>query len=288
MAAEFSGKMQYLVLNLLRKDPVGAYVELMREIRHVRIKLKKLRSKEAYVCAYNYIKNVLEPIRRKLEKTQMIEAAKPHIAGYHIGDRSVYRELFMPNVRPNFMLTRYVMTPPEKGRSVDRYDVGSTSVEIFRLPGSTEYIYHVLPPEFTLPRERYTVLDAARRYMATHRPKTAEFVKSKRVREVFHNIGKDMIREVAGQMSVNLKPKEHEELAEILTRYTAGLGVLEVLLADEKVQDIFINSPVERQPIMIGHQEWEECRTNLIPTMEDAESTQEGRWMRQTLCWTLK
>jgi flagellar protein FlaI len=116
------------------------------------------------------------------------------------------------------------------------------------------------------------VLDAARRYMATHRPKTAEFVKSKRVREVFFNIGKDMIKEVSDQMNVELNAKEHDQLAGILTRYTAGLGVLEVLLADEKVQDIFINSPIEKQPILINHQEWEECKTNLIPTMEDAEA----------------
>jgi type IV secretory pathway ATPase VirB11/archaellum biosynthesis ATPase len=81
-----------------------------------------------------------------------------------------------------------------------------------------------------------------------------------------------MIREVAGHMGVELSLKELEQLATILTRYTAGLGVLEILLADEKVQDIYINSPIERQPILIGHQDWEECRTNLIPTMEDAEA----------------
>jgi type IV secretory pathway ATPase VirB11/archaellum biosynthesis ATPase len=272
LAAEFSSKMQYIVLELLRKDPIGAYVEILREIRHIKIKMKKVANKEVYVCAYNFRKNVLEPIKEKLEKTQIIQAAKPHVAGYHVGDRGLYRQLFMPSVRPNFMLTRYIITAPEKGRSVDRYEVGDTKVEIFSLPNTTEFVYYVLPPEFTLPMERYTVLDAARRYMATHRPKTAEFVRSKRVRDVFYNIGKDMINEVAGHMRVELTSKEVEQLANILTRYTAGLGVLEVLLADEKVQDIYINSPVERQPIMIGHQDWEECRTNLIPTMEDAEA----------------
>ncbi len=272
LAAEWSSKMQYIVLELLRKDPVGAYVETLREIRHIRIKMKRVTGKDVYTCAFNFMKKVLEPLKEKLERTQLIQAAKPHVSGYHMGDRGVYRELFMPNVRPNFMLTRYVITAPEGGRSVDRYEVGDTKVEIFRLPDTAEYLYYVLPPEFTLPMERYTVLDAARRYMASHRPKTAEFVKSKKVREVFYNIGRDMIREVAGQMKVELTPKELEQLATILTRYTAGLGVLEILLADERVQDIYINSPIERQPILIGHQDWEECRTNLIPTMEDAEA----------------
>jgi flagellar protein FlaI len=272
LASEWSSKLQYIVLDLLRKDPVGAYVELIREIRYVRIKMKKVANKEVYVCAYNYLRKVLEPLKEKLEKTQIIKTAKPQVTGYHIGDRGIYRQLFMPSVRPNFMLTRYIITAPEKGKSVDRYEIGETKIEIFRLPETAEFVYYVLPPEFTLPMERYTVLDAARRYMATHRPKTAEFVKSKRVREVFYNIGKDMIREVAGHMRVDLSLKELEQLATILTRYTAGLGVLEILLADEKVQDIYINSPIERQPILIGHQDWEECRTNLIPTMEDAEA----------------
>lgn len=272
LASEWSGRMQYLVLELLRKDPVGAYVELLREIRRVKIKMKKITNREILGCARNFIKNALEPLKIKLEGTKLIKEAKPVVSGYHMGDRSIYRQIFMPNVRPNFMLTRYIITPPEKGKSIDRYDVGDVRVEIFRLPETTGCMYYVLPPEFTLPMERYTVLDAARRYMATHRPKTAEFVKSKRVREVFYNIGKDMIREVASQMKVSLTLKELEQLARILTRYTAGLGVLEILLADEKVQDIFINSPIERQPILINHQDWEECRTNLIPTMEDAEA----------------
>ncbi len=272
IAEAFSGKLQYIVLDLMRKDPIGAYVELSREIRHLKSKMKELTKREHVQCAQKILREVLEPLKERMEQTRIIQFARPHAAGYHIGDRALYRELFMPSVRPNFMLTRYVMTPPEGGKSVDRYDVGDIQVEVYKMPNSTEYFYHILPPEFRLPQEQYTILDAARRYMATHRPKTAEFVKSKRVREVFANIGKDMIREVSKQMDVELSTKELELLASILTRYTAGLGVLEVLLADEKVQDIYINSPIERQPILINHQEWEECRTNLIPTMEDAEA----------------
>lgn len=272
LAEELSSKTQYIVFDLMRKDPIGAYAELVREIRHLKVKMKKSGNNENYVCAHNFIVNVLEPLKEKLEKTHMIRAVKDRVAGYHVGERELYRELFMPSVRPNFMLTRFVVTPPEHGRSVERYNVGDTRVEIFKLPESTGYIYHALPPEFTLEPEKYAVLDAARRYMASHRPKTAEFVKSSRVRDVFYNIGRDMIKEVSGQMKVGLTAREHDQLAEILTRYTAGLGILEVLLADEKVQDIFINSPIERQPILINHQSWEECRTNLIPTMEDAEA----------------
>jgi len=267
----WSPRIQYIAIDLMRRDPIGAYVELVREIRDIKIKMKTA-NRTSYDCYKSYILNVLQPLKTKLDKTKLIKFAQPKLTGYHIGDRSLYREIFMPIVRPNFMLTRYMIMPPKGGISVDRYSVGDTQIEIFKVPNSTEYFYHALPPEFRLSEEKYAIIDEARRYMATHKPKSVEFVRSKRIREVFYNIGKDIIKETADRMNISLTLRELDQLASVLTRYTAGFGVLEVLLADEKIQDIFINAPIERQPIKIGHQNWEECKTNLIPTMEDAEA----------------
>ncbi|RLI98530.1 MAG: hypothetical protein DRO99_00535 [Candidatus Aenigmatarchaeota archaeon] len=264
--------MENIVTDLLRKDPIGGYVELIREMRKINYKMKRASSDICYKCYKNYIDNTLQPLRERLEATELIRKNMKNLAGYHVGDRTIYRDLFMPTIRPNFMLTRYMITPPEGGRSVDRYMVGDTKVEIYKLPNTTQYFYHALPPEFRMSEEKYSILDSVRRYMATHRPKTAEFVRSDKVREVFYNIGKDMTADMAEQMKASLTTKELDQLADILTRYTAGMGVLEVLLADEKIQDLYINSPIERQPILIYHQDWGECKTNLIPTMEDAEA----------------
>jgi type IV secretory pathway ATPase VirB11/archaellum biosynthesis ATPase len=265
-------RLHYIVIELLRRDPIGAYVELVREIRLVNVKLRKPENRKCYACLVHYRDRVLEVLRDKLEATQMIRLAKPYTAGYHIGDRALYRQIFSPSVRPNFMLTRYMITPPEGGRSVDRYKVGDTQVEIFKVPGQTGFFYYAVPPEFRLSEDRYSVLDAARKYMAAHRPKSVEFVKSRNIRDIFYSIGKDMIREMGDSMGVSLTLSDIEQISNILTRYTAGLGVLEILLADERIQDIYVNSPVENQPIMIYHQDWEECKTNLIPSTEDAEA----------------
>jgi type IV secretory pathway ATPase VirB11/archaellum biosynthesis ATPase len=267
---DFPQRMQYIAINLLRRDPIGAYVELVREGRELTIKMgTKDRCRR---CYRHYKENIVDVLRDKLESTRVIQVAKPHISGYHIGSRELYRKIFTPSVRPNFMLTRYMIAPPEGGKSVDRYKVGDIQVEIYRKPHSASYFYHVIPPEFNLPEEKYAVLDSARRYMATHRPRTAEFVRSEKVREIFYNIGRDMIREVADKNGIYLSSKDHEQLANILTRYTAGLGVLEILLADERIQDVYVNSPIESQPILVFHQDYQECETNLIPTREDAES----------------
>lgn len=269
---EWSKRLQYIVFELLRKDPIGAYVETVRALREVRIKARRALSRQEKQCYSHYMEGTLQVIKRELEKTRLIQTVKNKLMGYHIGNRDLYRGLFSPTIRPNFMLTRYVVIPPKGGRSIDRYMVGDSQVEIFRVPGETQYLYHIIPPEFRLAEEKYAVLDMARKYMATHRPASPEFVKSKRMREVFYNIGRDMIKATADKMGVPLSVKETNQLATILTRYTAGLGVLEVLLADEKIQDLYVNAPIEKQPILIYHQDFEECKTNLIPTMEDAEA----------------
>ena len=271
-SSEMNSKLQYIVFSLLRKDPVGAYVELRREIREAKIKMREARNKTERRCYFLYSREIIETLKKMLEKTKLISRISDKLAGYHVGDRSIYREIFSPSIKPNFMLTRFMLTVPEGAKSLDRYKIDDTEVEIFKLPNSTQCIYHVTPPEFALSEEKYAVLDAARRYMTVHRPRSIEFVRSDKVRDIFRNIGRDVIRETARRMNVDLSPKELDQLAKILTRYTTGLGVLEVLLSDQKIQDLYINSPIERQPVLIFHEDWEECKTNLIPTNEDAEA----------------
>ena len=263
--------LKFLLTELLRKDPIGAYVKVKRMIRLNSTRAKK----EKPMCrkCYNfYIKNTLIPIKEALEKTSLIRMVKDGIYGYKIGDRSLYREIFHPLTRPKFMLTRYIPIPPKRGRTIDRYSVGDILVEIFEVPGTVRYHYHITPPEFRLSDEKYSILDAARRQLAGYRPGETEFTQPERAREIFMDMGKDIVRKLSMNTGLRLSEKELNELANILARYTAGFGILEILLSDDKIQDIYINSPIGITPIYIGHDDFEECETNLIPTREDAES----------------
>ena len=263
-------ELQFLVLEILRKDPVGAYIKLKMMVNKSKRKLQRTKMKQ---CFLPYLQNVLIPMQKILESTKLIKAAKPYIRTFKFGDRRIYRELFKPVIRPTFMLTRYMIVPPKGGKLIDKYIIaGDTSVEICHVPGSVRYNYFITPPEFRLSEEKYAVLDAARRCLAEHKPSETEVAEPEHAREVFMNINRDLIRDVAGSMAVVLSEKEVEELATILTRYTAGFGVLELLLSDEHIQDLYINSPIGVTPIYIYHSDFEECVTNLIPTREDAEA----------------
>jgi type IV secretory pathway ATPase VirB11/archaellum biosynthesis ATPase len=263
--------LQFLVLEVLRKDPIGAYVRLNIMINAENRTIKSEGGTDQN-CHYYYLANCLEPMMAIIENTTLIRRAIPRLKDFKFGDRALYREFFTPVIRPNFMLTRYMSIPPKDGRLLDKYSVGNTIVEIFQIPGKVRYIYHITPQEFVLSEEQYSLLDQGRRYLAAHKPSEAEFTEPEKSREIFLNIGRDMIKDLSRSQGLILSTVEIENLAAILTRYTAGFGILELLIADEKVQDIYINSPIGTTPVYIYHQDFEECETNLIPTREDAEA----------------
>lgn len=265
-------EVQEMIFDRLRRDPVGAYVELKRKERHLNQDRENTYPQEKRCLKY-FIQDVIDPIKQRLEECTLIQRAEPYITGHHVGDREIYREFFHPLVRPNFMLTKYMSLPPERGEEIDRYTVrNDIEVSVYKVPDQTRPVYHVNPPEFSLPEEKYTLLDAARRFMASHQPEEGEFARPERMNQIFENIGRDMLRDIASQMGLQLSIDELENLAAILNRYTSGLGVLELLLADPKIQDVYINSPIGGSPIFVSHQDYEECETNLIPTKDEAES----------------
>jgi archaeal flagellar protein FlaI len=269
--------MQFLILEVLRKDPVGAYARLNYIITREYARAAMAKTAQEKECHDYYIRRCLIPIKKILESTKFIQAAKAltnDYKDYKFGDRRVYRILFHPIVRPNFMLTRYMIEPPHNGKLLEKYYLEKTNipVEIFQIPGNVRKRYHILPDEFDLSEDKYAILDAARRYMAEHRPSEREVAEPDKAREVFTNLGRDIVKDMARQLSISIDESDVNQLAVILARHTAGFGVLELLLSDTKVQDVYINSPIGMTPIYIYHSDYEECETNLIPTKEDAEA----------------
>ncbi len=271
-----SYEMRNIIYNKLRNDPVAAYIELRRIHREEKIAQERKKEgppkpEHAAAASDRYLQ-LVESLLNALEKTELIARAKLHLQEYKEGDRSVYHALFNPIVKPDFMFTRLMAAFPQDGEEIDSYTVRGADVTIFKLPSTVQYLYHIVPPEFKLSEDKYELLDAAKRIISEHKPTRSEFIDPERVRQVFFNVGSDLIEELSGRKQIKLRAKETEELAEILVRNTIGFGLIEVLLKDEKIQDITANSPMGRQPIFIVHQDYDDCRTNIIPTVSDADS----------------
>ncbi len=263
-------RLQDIVYRLLKSDPIGAFVELSRFERNEKAVSKTLDA-DALACLQHFYK-FLSDLLSVLSQTKLMKAVASQIAGFRVGDRRAYRNVFSPVIRPDFMFAKLLSAYPPEGEEIDSYFVGETEVTIFNLPDTTQTLYHVVPPEFKLSADKYELLDAAKKILSEHKPKRSEFVDPARMRNVFSSIGADLLEDLANQKGITLRKKEIDALAEILVRHTVGFGMIEVLLADPKIQDVTINSPMGRIPMFVVHADQGDCMTNIFPTMSEGES----------------
>lgn len=269
---EMYARLQTVVYKKLKEDPLGEYVILKRELRTQKIMMPQAVSTNEMRVIQRYT-NILDYILGLLEKTKLLHILKEKIPGHVSGDREIYRSIFTPTIRPDFMFTKLMADYPLDGEEVDSYLVDEdTEVTIFKFPNSVTTLYHIIPPEFKLTEEKYELLDTARKIMAEHKPREEEFIDPRKMRQVFFNVGRDLIGELSNTKGLRLKEEEIEKIANILVRYTVGFGLIEVLLKDEKIQDVSINSPMGKVQMFIVHGDYNECTTNIIPTKPEAES----------------
>ncbi|MAG45217.1 MAG: hypothetical protein CMH63_00385 [Nanoarchaeota archaeon] len=265
------GLLQAMIRGLIY-DPIGMYVELRRVIREEKIMHRKLMD-EPDIRSSEIFLEVLNEFKELLDGTKLIEVVKDRLEGHKVGRRDIYRQFFRAIITPNFMFTRLMSGVPVDGDEVDSYRLENGSdVGIFNTPQDVKPLYHINPPEFKISEDKQELLEMARNVLIEHKPKAEEFIDPDKMRMSFSNIGKDLLQELADGQGIKLKIKELEELTQILVRYTVGFGLLEVILQDEKIQDITINGPIGVTPIFIVHQDHDECVTNIIPSSEDAEN----------------
>jgi len=263
------------IMALFRQDPVAAFLELKKRIHLHKDEISSGAAGESVSRLHNYVR-FLERIKDLIEKTKLLKELEEIIDTYGIGDREIYRKIFRPDILPNFTFTRLVAQLPEDAELVDQYEVEVENetivVTILKRPDDSKHLYHIMPPEYALSEENHMLLNLARGVLLEHQPKAEEFTDPEKVRSVFFNIARDLLSELAQSKGLSLSYRELLKLAKILVRHTIGFGLIEVLLTDDKLQDIYLNSPIAQNPVFVRHGKYEECVTNVIPSYEDADS----------------
>jgi archaeal flagellar protein FlaI len=215
----------------------------------------------------------LDSVISKLEGTHLITRAREDLSGYEVGSRTLYRHIFSPTIKPDFMFTKLMASYPSDAEELDTYTISDdTEVTIFRLAGSVQTLYHLIPPEFKLSEEKYALLDQAKKIISEYKPQRQDFIDPQRIRQVFYNIAHDLLEELKEFNRIDISGDDLDLLARILVRYTIGFGLLEILLNDPEVQDITLNSPEGKSPIFLVHARHGDCLTNLLPTRTETES----------------
>jgi len=247
------------LINLLLSDPILCYVKTSIYT------FKNLEEE--------YTREFLLPLKKALEETQLIKEIKDRLDRYIPGSRSLYRTILIPTMRPIFMLSRFSLFPPKRSELIDKYKLKDGSeVSIYKVPNKVRLLYFLISKEFSLSEEEYSLLNEARAMLMERGMGEKELRDLESVRKVFTERGKAIIKDLVISKRIPISPKEIEELTEILVRYTIGFGVLEILLMDDKIQDIYVNAPPGKLPVFINHADYGECETNLIVTPEEAEA----------------
>jgi len=258
-----------IVNELLSSDPILAYREVRGKLFRLRAKVEDGKREGEYVW-------LVSKIVGWFEQLEIVKRLKEFFDSYVSGDRAIYNEVFRADIMPNFTFTRMIAKIPGDAEIVKQYRIASGSdeslVSIFKRPNKAKLVYHLSPPEYLLPEDHHMLLNLARNVLIEHRPTAEEFNDPERTRQIFFNVARDLISDLAGSKNVVLSYGELKKLANVLVRHTIGFGVLEVLLQDPDLQDIMVNAPVSLSNIFVRHNEFGECVSNLVPSMEDADS----------------
>ncbi len=159
----------------------------------------------------------------------------------------------VPVMVPSFVSSHII---PVNGKKtlLSSYSVKGSKVNVYAVQGMQENYYELKPKELGLHADEVKTVW-----------KTLEELAGKEEDIPVHGL-RERFKELAEQSL----GEEHKKLADIIAVHSAGYGLLETLLSDEKVQDVYLDSPGGNR-IYLYHEDHEECVTNIVHTNLDLE-----------------
>ncbi|MEM3452323.1 MAG: ATPase, T2SS/T4P/T4SS family, partial [Candidatus Hadarchaeum sp.] len=244
-------------LEELSTDPVAGHRRLQELFNAMNAK-KEHGSKACQACRSDFIRKFLEPLLSSIEGSTLLKAARTGLN---------YTEILQPLIRPCFLSTRLKMEPPTGGELVDSYEIESGEVRIYRLPDQLQNLYFFIPSEYRLMHDQVRLLQHAHQEIVDNHPRLDSDVVQARKQIV--RLGERLMIEKVTKEKISVSREEIRNLALSLSRFTAGLGLLESLLSDPKIQDIYVDAPAGRTPVHLLHRDHDACLTNVFLTPDD-------------------
>ncbi|PJA19447.1 MAG: hypothetical protein COX63_01535, partial [Candidatus Diapherotrites archaeon CG_4_10_14_0_2_um_filter_31_5] len=255
---------------LIAFDPILAYITLLSEIQKEK---EKMKNADYASCSQEFMKTLLY-VKDSFEQTELISKAKEILVKLEEmpDTKQLYYSFFEAQVKPSFIGSRLMFEKAESLELLDEYNVKKSNVQIFKHPNKIEKLYFLNPPEYTLPPEKYFVLSKTKEIVANYQPGKTSLSTIAKSRKYFERVYESTIFDIAKQNNISLTKEEVKELSEIVARYTVGYGILEILLSDRNLTDIYLDSPIGQKPLYVVHSQYGQCQTNILYTEDEAES----------------
>ncbi len=271
--AEFGARhdeVMQITYELLAYDPIKAYLKLLAALKR-----EAMKAKAGQNVSQIYGQN-LQEIRTAFEQTKFIQKAKEYLLKLDSipETNELYKYFFEAEVKPSFIGSRLMFEGEiENFELLDEYSVAENStVQVFNHPNKVAKMYFINPPEYSLSPQKYFLLSKTKEVVSSYNPGRSNLSDPESTRNYFNRVYQATIRDLARQYNIALESEEVEELAQVVSRYTIGYGILELLLADRKLTDIFLDSPIGSKPIYVQHADYGVCSTNILYTENEADA----------------
>ncbi|NMA44841.1 MAG: type II/IV secretion system ATPase subunit [Candidatus Diapherotrites archaeon] len=258
--------------DMITYDPLLAYLTLINELRREEGKMKQGDARYTN-CSEPYLATLVN-LRNRFDSTLLVIRAKKILTELReVPDTvQIYKSLLEADIKPSFIGSKLSFKGMEELDLLDEYAVRESSVQIFSDSTKVEKLYYVNPPEYSLAPDQYFVLSKTREIVASYKPGRISLSTVATSRKYFERLYEATIREVAEFHKITLTPADMNSLSKVVARYTVGYGILEVLLNDRKITDIYLDSPIGGKPIYIVHSDYGQCQTNVTFTESEANS----------------
>jgi len=159
------------------------------------------------------------------------------------------------------------------GRPLDSRENRFVRTELISMHGGERRLYHIAPSEYYMDRKRIEAVTRTISEMAEHPPPPGLMDDQEGLQSYMERSCSRLI-----SRTCDLDPEEDVPLlARLCAQYSSGFGVLEHLLRDERVQDIYIDPPPGITPVYVslggmGDPELEGTYpTNIILSVKELE-----------------
>jgi len=213
-------------------------------------------------------------IQQTLAKVNIEEAAKA-------SSRVIGRGAL---TRPGFSGCWVIHDPPENGELLLEYPLGRSHVQVYHVPNEIDILYHLDLADYQISAQHVDLIQLTRDELFQWYPKQVRLTRLLQTRQYVQELSEKLMYRIAkergislGQTTATSMPRL-KNLAEILTRHVAGLGVMEILLEDPHVQDIYVDAPASENRVHLriaGYQDeriGDRCLTNIILTEQESEA----------------
>ena len=251
------------IIDISHSDPVLASIRLEEILKKIGLSDKKCKE-----CDEKY-QDIISEMLSKAEFKQRITEKK-------FDSDLFYTNYIRPHVRPGFIDSYIQLEPPPDAVFLESYEVQRkggrpVNISLYLLGTRPEKLYFVVPPEYDLPRTELYLLEKVRLSLSRHRPKDASFMDAETAREYFQRLGKQVLAKFVKEYRLDVNADRIDYLADIFARYTAGFGILEDILLDSRIQDIYVNAPVTNNPLHLVL-EGEEYTSNVYLSVGDIDA----------------